>query len=184
MEFVPRTAPGEWDGLLTREIAGHDRADFERFVEENLRFVFRVAYAVLRNAADAEDVAQDVFLKLYRKNAWEGVQDERAYLARVAWRMCLDRRSSHVREIGEREFTCEEDDPERAAIENQRQERIRRLIDALPEKLRQPLVLSSIEDMTTARIAAAMNLPEGTVRRRIAEARALLKEKMARMEGS
>jgi RNA polymerase sigma-70 factor (ECF subfamily) len=52
------------------------------------------------------------------------------------------------------------------------------MIDALPEELRQPLVLSSIEEMTSAQIAAALGVPEGTVRTRIHRARALLKQKL------
>ena len=55
------------------------------------RFVFRVAYSVLRNAHDAEDVVQETFLKLYRGRKWEGMVDERAFLARTAWRMAVDR---------------------------------------------------------------------------------------------
>jgi RNA polymerase sigma-70 factor (ECF subfamily) len=61
---------------------------------------------------------------------------------------------------------------------------IHRLIEALPEKLRRPLALSSIEEMTTPEIAAVMGLPEGTVRRLLMEARTLVKQKMARMERS
>ena len=57
-----------------------------------------------------------------------------------------------------------------------------RLIDALPEKLRQPLVLSALEELSSAEVAAVLRLPEGTVRRRVAEARALLREKMTAME--
>jgi RNA polymerase sigma-70 factor (ECF subfamily) len=174
-----------WDRLPARESTVDDRTEFARFVETHLRFVFRVAYAVLRNSADAEDVAQDVFLKLYRKQTWKGVQDERGYLARATWRLCMDRQSSaRFSKSGEREFACPSNDPEAVAIENQRHERIHRLIDALPEKLRRPLALSAIEEMTTARIAEAMHLPEGTVRRRIAEARALLRDKILRMKGT
>jgi RNA polymerase sigma-70 factor (ECF subfamily) len=65
----------------------------ERFaapVNRQARFVFRVSYAVLRNSHDAEDVVQEVFLKLYRSRAWDKIEDERAYLSRVAWRMAVD----------------------------------------------------------------------------------------------
>ena len=65
----------------------------------------------------------------------------------------------------------------------ERSRTIHRLIDALPEKLRRPLALSSIREMTTAEIAAAMDTPEGTVRRLLMEARRLVKEKLSRLEG-
>ena len=56
-------------------------------VERHSRFVFRVAYSLLRNAHDAEDAVQEMFLNLYRKQAWRDVRDERAFLARVTWRI-------------------------------------------------------------------------------------------------
>jgi RNA polymerase sigma-70 factor (ECF subfamily) len=57
---------------------------------------------------------------------------------------------------------------------------VRGLIESLPEELRQPLVLSA--EMTSREVAAAMGVPEGTVRRRLMRARELMREKMARLE--
>jgi RNA polymerase sigma-70 factor (ECF subfamily) len=51
-------------------LARRDEAEFTEFVQRHSRFIFRVAYAVLRHAHDAEDVAQEVFLNLYRNGAW------------------------------------------------------------------------------------------------------------------
>src|SRR5712692_2719446 len=65
---------------------------FAALVRRRSRFVFRVAYAILRNAHDAEDVVQETFLKLYRARRWESMVDERAFLARTAWRLAVDRR--------------------------------------------------------------------------------------------
>ncbi len=67
-------------------------AEFTALVERQSRFVFGVAYAVLQNPADAEDVVQETFLKLYRNDGWRNVENERAFLARVAWRIAVDRR--------------------------------------------------------------------------------------------
>ena len=75
-----------------------------------------------------------------------------------------------------------ESSPERAAILTERSRTIHRLIDSLPERSRRPLALSSIEEMTTAEVAAVMGLPEGTVRRLLVEARALVKTKLSRLE--
>ena len=57
------------------------------------------------------------------------------------------------------------------------------LIDGLPEELRQPLTLSTIQELTSSQIAVVMNIPEGTVRTRIMRARQLLREKLTAMEG-
>ncbi len=82
------------------------------------------------------------------------------------------------------ELASKESSPERVALETDLSRKIHHLIEALPERLRRPLALSSVEGITTAQIAIAMDLPEGTVRRLLSEARALLKEKMERMEGN
>jgi RNA polymerase sigma-70 factor, ECF subfamily len=103
----------------------------------------------------------------------------------MAYRLAIGRISSKrfpfQRE--DTEMVSEENTPEGACLIAERTRTIHRLIDALPEKLRRPLALSSIEEMATSEIAAAMDLPEGTVRRLLMEARALVKEKISRMEG-
>ena len=69
-------------------------AEFTALVQRQSRFVFRVAYAVLLNSYDAEDAVQETFLKLYRNRGWEQAENERAYLARVAWRALVKSLSS------------------------------------------------------------------------------------------
>ena len=185
-ELVSKTAAGEWADLLRREAANETEAAFALLVERQSRFVFRVAYAVLRNAEDAEDVVQETFLKLFRTRAWTQMQDERRFLARMTWRLAVGRvrPKAFIHESERNEMISDESSPETAAILTERRRTIHRLIDALPEKLRRPLALSSIEEMTAPEIAAVMNLPEGTVRRRLMEARGLVKHKLSRLEGS
>ena len=173
----------DWrEGAIVREAEPcADQAAFQSFVERNMRFAFRVAWALLLNRSDADDVVQECFLRLHRKRAWHGIKDERAYLARVVWRMARDRQRQPAREEGGIEMdtiTAPDHSPEAAAVSRSAVHRIHRMIDALPEELRQPLVLSSIEEMTSAQIAAALGIPEGTVRTRIHRARALLKQKL------
>jgi RNA polymerase sigma-70 factor, ECF subfamily len=186
VELVSRAAVGEWDSLLKQEATREPDARFVLLVERQSRFVFRIAYVVLRNVEDAEDIVQETFLKLFRTGAWRRMDDEKGFLARMAWRLAIGRRPIRrsSREVVPREIASQESSPERAAIATESSRTIHRLIDALPEKLRRPLALSSIEEMTTPEIAAVMGLPEGTVRRLLAEARTLVKQKMARMERS
>src|SRR5690349_16509819 len=73
------------------------QAQFEDLVTRQSRFVFRVAYAVLRNPGDSEDVVQETFLRVYRRGTF-AVDDERAFLARVAWRLAVDARARGRRE--------------------------------------------------------------------------------------
>lgn len=166
---------------MSEEDSRADQAAFQSFVERNLRFAFRVAWALLRNRSDADDVVQECFLRLYRKRVWHNIDDERAYLARVVWRIARDRQRRTVREEGGMEMdtiTAADHSPETAALSNSGIARIHRLIDALPEEVRQPLVLSTLDEMTSAQIGAALGIPEGTVRTRIQRARMLLRQKL------
>lgn len=160
------------------ELAKHEEARFAALVERQSRFLFRVAYAVLRNVFDAEDVVQETFLKLYRTGAWENARDERAFLARTVWRMASDRIPKRSQQPLDPELVSLETNPEDAAMAADWNATVHRLIDALPEELRQPLALTAVE-MTSPEIAAMMETPEGTVRTRIQRARRILKEKLA-----
>ncbi len=159
------------------EAASEDR--FRELVERQSRFVFRVAYAVLRNTSDAEDAVQEVFLKLYRKRAWESIGDERAFLARAAWRVAVSRLPKARHEEPDVELPSSGASPEEAAIEADFNALLHRMVDALPEELRQPLALSTVEEMTSRQIAEVMGIAEGTVRTRLMRARELLKRKLA-----
>jgi RNA polymerase sigma-70 factor, ECF subfamily len=157
-------------------------ARFTELVERQARFVFRVAWAILRNSQDAEDVVQETFLKLYQNNAWERMRDERAFLARTAWRLAMDRMRSRSRApAAESELPAPSATPEQAVIAANWSAAVHRLVDALPEELRQPLALSTIDELTSPEIADMMGIPEGTVRTRIMRARQILKQKLAEL---
>jgi RNA polymerase sigma-70 factor (ECF subfamily) len=175
----------ETDRLHERERTASDE-EFSLLVYRQHRFVFRVAFALLRNAHDAEDIAQETFLKLYRNGRWRGMRDERAFLARAAWRLAIDLRRVPAVESAEMDadvMPSRTASPEQQAMSANSAAVLHRLIDALPEELRQPLVLAGIDEMTSREIAAVMGIPEGTVRTRMMRARQLLKEKLAHTRG-
>ena len=139
-----------------RGLSGQDQiaareSRFAALVERQSRFVFRIAYAVLRNSHDCEDVVQETFLKLYRSHAWESIRDEKAYLARAAWRIAVDRLPKAGGRMAVSESVSAGISPEDAAIATDWNATIHRLIDALPEELRQPLALSTMEEMNSRR---------------------------------
>lgn len=172
--------------LLTRqqEAALRD-AQFTAFVERRSRFVFRVAYALLRNSYDADDVVQETFLKIYRAGAWEEIEDENAFLARTAWRIAINKlprkRNESQNVPTDREIRSVHTSPERAAIAADLHATVHRLIDALPEELRRPLALSTVEELNSREIARVMGVAEGTVRTRLMRARQILKQKLGAM---
>jgi RNA polymerase sigma-70 factor (ECF subfamily) len=154
-------------------------AVFERLVQAHARMMYRVAYGLLRHAEDAEDAVQDAFLKLYRGEAWRAMQDEAAFLARTVWRTAYDRMTARV-------AVAEEDDaglrlrdarPAADAVMEANEERalLDAWIDELPEDLRAPLLLSAVEELNSRQIAAALAIPEGTVRTRLMRARGELR---------
>jgi RNA polymerase sigma-70 factor, ECF subfamily len=173
--FGPREA-----STLTRDAARE--AEFVSLVERNARRMFRVAYSLLRNAHDAEDAVQEALLKLYRGDAWRRMEDERAFLARTVWRVAVDRLPDAGREdVAELEIASRGGNPEEWAACGDERELLRRMIDALPEGLRRPLVLSAIEEMTSSEVAAVMGIPEGTVRTRVMRAKAELRKRFEAM---
>ena len=158
------------------------------------RFVFRVAYSVLVNAQDAEDAVQETFLKLYRKGGWQQAKNERAFLARVAWRTAVDRRRASATSIIA-SITPDPDgpaidapsprpDPEEMLAAANEQAVVHAMIDALPEELRVPLTLSAFEELNSREIGRILSVPEGTVRTRLQRAREVLRQKLAALEQS
>ena len=178
-----------------RRVRPEDEAEFAGLVERQWRFAYRVAWAMLRNAHDAEDAAQDVFLRIFRTRSWAGLRDERAFVARAAWRAAVDRMrgravdwpSRHTPVRGRDGESKPVEDPADAGLSPEDwvatanwETEMHRLIDSLPEELRQVLALSV--EMNSREIAAAMGIAEGTVRTRLMRARAILREKMTAME--
>lgn len=157
-----------------------DEAAFAGLIQRQWRFACKVAWSVLRNVQDAEDAAQEVFLKLLRNESWRGLRDERAFVARAAWRAAVDRLRQHGTAALEDELVSSEAGPEDAVVGADWERAVHGLIDSLPEELRQPLVLSA--EMTSREVAATIGVPEGTVRRRLMRARELMREKLARLE--
>ena len=165
--------------------SGRGAGSFAALVERHARFVFRIARTVTRNTQDAEDVVQETFLQVYRDGRWKQMVEERSYLARVAWRLAV-RQSARQAKASSRdqEFPCEmpsnDASPEEQAADREFERWLHARIDALPEKLRQPLALAALGDVKLVEIAAILGLPEGTVRRRVHEARKKLREELQR----
>ncbi len=165
-------------------MATDEDAEFTALVERQSRFVFRVVYTVLLNSHDAEDAVQETFLKLYRNHGWRDAKNERAYLARVAWRVAVDRRRSSPPAAADGQSDPLEDahslepGPEQSLLATDQQALVHSLIDALPEDLRVPLVLGAFEELNSREIAAILNTPEGTVRTRQQRAHQILRKKL------
>lgn len=167
-------------GAVT-DAAVEDRPlDFEERLAGSATLAFRVAYAVLRQREDAEDVAQDALARACRKRGT--LRDParlRAWLARMCWRLALDHRRAGKRRAQREQAAiamAAAPDAEDVAAQNEFRARLFATIDALPEKLRMVIVLAGIEGYDMREVAALLGLPEGTVKSRLHAARQKLLE--------
>jgi len=174
------------DEVAGRGIGGGPDVDGElqeRIVSSS-SLAFRVAYAVLRHREDAEDVAQEAFLRAHgHSHALRDRTRFRAWLVRVAWRLALDRQRSDRRRLLRDTALCASPPmatpTENVALVNERNGRLLTAIGRLPTKLRLTLVLAAIEGYETREVAALLSVPEGTVKSRLFLARKKLKEMMS-----
>lgn len=148
-------------------------------VAEYSATLYRVAYSVMRNSAEAEDAVQEAFLRVLKhRNKLNEIRDVRVWLVRITWNVVLDRkRRGKTRPENDdiADYARVLPSPNRRAddeiISSQEQSRILELIERLPAKERQALLLSAVEELTTAQIASVLKTTESSVRSRIFRAR-------------
>jgi len=159
------------------------QSSFSDHVAQNQRRVFRIAYSVLDNAADAEEIAQEAFLSAYQNLAQlRDGEKFRAWVNRIAFRLALNRQRGTRRQMV-RDHEWQTLQPETTGGPGSAEDRLlarqlRRHIETMPEKLRQVLQLSLVEEMEAADVGAVLGIPAGTVRSRLHTARKLLLELM------
>ena len=171
---------------LAREAAQADtKREFEERLAECGPLAYRVARGVLRNTADAEDVAQEALLRAYSK--FDRLRDRnrfRAWLVRIAFRLALDRlRSGKRRELRDTLWSQPEHHPRAATAEDlaassEFQAHLDNALAELPEKLRLVLLLAAMEGHPIDEIASMLGISTGTVKSRIFYARRQLAEKL------
>jgi RNA polymerase sigma-70 factor, ECF subfamily len=156
--------------------------EFEQRLADCPTLAYRVALGVLRNPAEAEDVAQEAMLRAYRN--FHRLRDRerfRGRLVRTAWRLSLDK----IRAAGRRERREQaamedrrETGSENAAASREFESHVGAAMEKLPEKLRIVMVLAAIEGYNTREVANLLGLPEGTVKSRLFLARKRLAESL------
>ncbi|MGH9734808.1 MAG: RNA polymerase sigma factor [Candidatus Acidiferrales bacterium] len=163
-------------GAATRIDEAALAQQFEQRLADCPTLAYRVALGVLRNTAEAEDVAQEAMLRAYRN--FHRLRDRerfRAWLVRTAWRLALDRiRSAGRQERRERvviEQSCSETGVEGVIATREFERKLAAALDELPEKLRMVIVLAAIEGYDTREVAKLVGVPEGTVKSRLHHAR-------------
>jgi RNA polymerase sigma-70 factor (ECF subfamily) len=151
-------------------------------VDQYAGALYRVAYSVLRNPADAEDAVQEAFLRVLRHRHTLGeVRDHRVWLIRIVWNIVLDRKrraktrpeTDDVAELA-RVLPSTGLSAEEIAAAAQHHAHVLACVDRLPAKERQALMLSAFEELTSVEIAAVLGITESSVRSRLFRARNLM----------
>jgi RNA polymerase sigma-70 factor (ECF subfamily) len=150
--------------------------------------LYRVAYSVLRNASDAEDAVQEVFLRVLRhKDTLGEVRDQRVWLIRIVWNIVLDRKrraktrpeTDDVAELARVLPSGGLSADERAAAA-QHHAHVLGCVETLPAKEREVLFLSAFQELNSVEIAAVLGITESSVRSRLFRARNLMAELLGR----
>jgi RNA polymerase sigma-70 factor (ECF subfamily) len=196
-----RPLPQDEPALLARCRAG-ETAAFATLVDRYRDRAYGLALRLTRSSPDAEEVAQDAFVSAWKSvSAFRGDASFSTWLYRIVWRKALDR-AELLRNRGRREIAV--DDPARVEAETtphaDRFEgaaarfgapssrdpapaaRLERLLAALPEAARAVITLYYYEDHSVGDVAAALGIPEGTVKTHLFRARAALREGWLREE--
>jgi RNA polymerase sigma-70 factor (ECF subfamily) len=182
-------SPGDPPDLADRLRAG-DPAAFEDLVRRYQHRVFAVALRMLGSRADAEDLAQDVFVRVHRSvGGFRGDAKLSTWLYAITARLCLTRLGAAERkaprasdEVLER-LADEGPDPTAAAERRQLELALHEAIARLPEDRRLLVVLRDLEGLAYEEIAEALGMEVGTVKSRLHRARLELKDRLEKHLG-
>ena len=188
--YEPTAASLESDALIERCLQG-DQSAWEAVVRQYWRRVFNVAYKFVGRHDEAEDLTQDVFLKVFRSLAtFDRRANFQTWLISVSRNLCTDHYRSvrKEREIIDRDVRSDDLAPASpdvsplAALERRDlAERLREALRHLPETLRAAVVMRDMEELTYQEIAIRLGLPEGTVKSRINRGRHELARQIRRL---
>ncbi len=178
----PQSASSEADSEAASEI------DLAALVETYSALLFRVAHAILRRPAEAEDVVQDVFLRVLqhhlktKDHALPAVRDMRVWLVRIAWNLALDRRRrirpDQIDDAFAASLIAATIPADRALHESRRMQAVLHELDRLPKAERQVLLLSALDELTTPELAAITGRTESAVRALLFRARTRLRQRL------
>ncbi len=194
MTFDPTQPPSEIDTLIERCLVG-DQDAWGQIVRQHWRKVFNVAYKFTGKHDEAEDLTQDIFVKIFRSlHTFDRRANFQTWLISISRNLCIDHyrsvrkeRETISRDIDSREMgTATRPEPgPLAGIEREDQRALLRLaLNQLAPTLRSAVLLRDIKEMSYQEIAVMLDLPEGTVKSRINRGRTELARQIRRLQES
>ena len=162
-----------------------DEPDVAVLVETFSGLLYRVVFSVLRNRAEAEDVVQETFLRVLQKRGeLAGVREFRPWLVRIAWNLALDRKRQvqpeQIDDLVAAGLVSVARAADVALVETGYVAAVMAAVERLPRAERDVLLLSAVEELTTAEIAVVVGRSESSVRSLVFRARAHLQERLGK----
>ena len=163
-------------------IASGDGRAFRDLVGQYYNLAYSLAYKILNDASDAEEIVQDAFVKIHKAlDTFRGDASLKTWIMRIVMRLSLNRRRDRSRSSWRRLGLHRGEDveipapaaqtPEAQYIAGETRAQVRRLVDQLHDSLRQVLILNSFDDLSYDEIAQILGVPIGTVSSRLHSAR-------------
>ena len=178
--------------LIQRCLNG-DQAAWDLIVKQYWRKVFNVAYKFVGRHDEAEDLTQDIFLKIFKSlDTFDRRANFQTWLISVSRNLCIDHyrsvrkeRETIDRDVNANELTPASHDEGPMAVLEQRDRvaLLRQALAALPETLRTAVLMRDIQELSYQEIADALRLPEGTVKSRINRGRTELARQIKKLRG-
>lgn len=175
------------EAVLIERVKQGDEKAFEQIFYRYQEKVYNVAYRMTGNRETAEDMTQEVFLRLFQKiRKFKGKSSFSTWLYRLTVNLCLDhlrKRDAHPAESLddiEEEALVYGKTPEDDLILKERREAVQRIINSLPDRLRAIIILREMEGLSYKELAEAMNCSMGRVKSLLYEARMELKRRIER----
>ena len=188
---LPAAQPATPDTLIARCLSG-DQAAWEAIVRQNWRKVFNVAYKFVGKHEEAEDLTQDIFLKIFKALAtFDRRANFQTWIVSISRNLCIDHyrsvrkeRMTIAREVDTNDLQPASTDrtPYAAAEHQDLRVMLRQALQTLPETLRTAVVLRDLQELSYQEIADRLQLPEGTVKSRINRGRLELARQLKRLQ--
>jgi RNA polymerase sigma-70 factor (ECF subfamily) len=162
--------------------------ELELAVREHARLAYRIAYSVLRNHHDAEDATQETFLRVWKHSKrLPEIQEMKNWIARIAWRVAISRKKK-IAEISLEEVEAVGTQirsiatgAEEIVLKNEMTTVLDKLFTTLPKKLRAPMMLSTVEELSIEDVGRVLGLSEAAVRSCLFRAREILRERLVKL---
>jgi RNA polymerase sigma-70 factor (ECF subfamily) len=183
--------PATPDSLIEQCLKG-DQAAWETVVRQNWRKVFNVAYKFVGKHDEAEDLTQDIFLKIFKALAtFDRRANFQTWIVSISRNLCIDHyrsvrkeRQTIAREVdtGDLQPASADRGPYQAAEHQDLRALLRQALQALPATLRTADILRDLQELSYQEIADQLGLPEGTVKSRINRGRIELAHQLKRLQ--